>query len=248
MRDFWFQNDGLRLYGVEQGEGPAVLFLHAPMTDHRVGIAYAAGLDGFRLVAPDLRSGGRSHFGGRLTWDALASDALAALDHLGVRRAVIAGVSGATGAALRFAFNWPERLAGMAIVTPVYAGADVGLAPGQSGPLEAMERLARRVPTEGIEVLRPLYAALPEPMRGPALAMILSQDPASVAAGGRLLASGDQPFGTASDLARLKMPVLLLRGADAMHPPEVSDLYERHLPDCRTGMTIPQFCRSLPPW
>jgi pimeloyl-ACP methyl ester carboxylesterase len=249
MREFWFNNEALRLFGVESGAGSPVMMLHGPMADHRVGRAFGAGVDErFRLITPDLRSGGRSPFGGRLTWDDMAADALAALDHLGVERVVMGAVSGATGAALRFAFNWPQRLAGLAIVTPVYAGADVGLEPGQSGPLMAMEEVARRAPVEGIEVLRPLYEALPEPMRAGALAMILSQDPASVAAGGRLLASGEQPFETAADLARLKMPVLFVPGNDAMHPASVSDIYLRHLPDCRTGMTIPEFCHGLAPW
>jgi pimeloyl-ACP methyl ester carboxylesterase len=48
----------------------------------------------------------------------------------------------------------------------------------------------------------------------------------------RFLVSAAQPFPSSADLASLEMPVLLIRGDDAMHPAEVSDLYAAAIRDC----------------
>jgi pimeloyl-ACP methyl ester carboxylesterase len=62
--------------------------------------------------------------------------------------------------------------------------------------------------------------------------MVEGFDPASVVATSRFIASGAQPFASAADLRVLSMPVLLVRGADALHPAEVSDLYAENIPNC----------------
>jgi hypothetical protein len=57
----------------------------------------------------------------------------------------------------------------------------------------------------------------------------------SVAATTRFLASGVQPIASASDLASIEPPVLLVPGADPQHPAEVAELYAQHL---RRAMTV----------
>ena len=110
--------------------------------------------------------------------------------------------------------------------------------PGPATPLVAqsalasMNAVASRALADGVQALRPLYAGLPPAMREKALAMVEEFDAASVVATSAFLASGAQPFGSDSDLADLRMPTLLVRGDDAMHPAEVSDLYAARVPDC----------------
>jgi len=93
-----------------------------------------------------------------------------------------------------------------------------------------MDAAGSRAIAEGVQVLHPLFDALPAPIRERARAIVDRFDPASVAATTRFLASDAQPFATAADLASISVPVLLVPGTDPYHPAEVSDLYSRHLP------------------
>ena len=96
-----------------------------------------------------------------------------------------------------------------------------------------MDAVASRALDEGVQVLRPLYANLSAGMREKALAMIESFDPASVVATSRFVASGAQPFSSASELRSLTVPTLIVRGDDAIHPGEVSDVYAATIGECR---------------
>jgi len=152
--------------------------------------------------------------------------------HLGLSRAVIGGTSFGSGCAVRVALRHPALTAALVLLTPAFAGADVGLTPVQQAAMQAMDAAGSRAPTEGVQVLHRLYDGLAAPIRDRARAMVDGFDPASVAATTHFLASGAQPFATAADLASISAPTLLVPGSDPSHPPEVSDLYRRHLPRC----------------
>lgn len=79
----------------EAGEGAPLLLLHGFPFDSRLWEPQLAALPaGWRGIAPDLRGFGGSEAGGvPLTMEQHARDALALLDHLGVRRAVVCGLS-----------------------------------------------------------------------------------------------------------------------------------------------------------
>lgn len=233
MREFWLDCEDVRLYGVEEGDGPTIVMLHGGMGDHRAVLPLVAPLtSSYRVVAPDLRGSGRSWWGSPLTFDRLTDDVAALLDHLGVDRAVVGGASQGTGVALRFALRHPNRLAGLVMVQPIYAGEEHGYTEQQKDILEKTDAVASRTLDEGIQALRPMYANLPPAIREKALAMIEEFDPASVVTTSRFVASGAQPFRSAQDLESLSVPTLLVRGEDPLHPAEVSDLYAAHIPNC----------------
>jgi pimeloyl-ACP methyl ester carboxylesterase len=235
MREFWVESGTARLFAVEEGSGPLVVMLHGGMANHLAALPLIAPLgERYRIIAPDLRGNGRSWCGAPLTFDELADDVERLLDHIGVDRAVVGGVSSGSGVALRFALRHPGRLRGLVLVKPVYAGEARGYTEHQKATFAALDAVARRALKEGVQVLRPLYANLPEAMREKALAMMEGLDAASVVATSRFIASGAQPFIADADLTRLASPTLLVRGDDPMHPPEVSDLYATNIPDCTT--------------
>ena len=78
----------------------------------------------------------------------------------------------------------------------------------------------------------PLYASLPPLVRDRALAMRKGFDPAGVVATSRFIASGAQPFASAAERRLLRIPTLLVRGDDEMHPAEVSRIYASQIPAC----------------
>lgn len=229
-REIWFQSKGVPLYAIELGSGPPIVLLHGGLADHRAALLGIASLAASRRVlTPDLRGSGRSVHAGELSWDQLADDVEALLSHVGLESAVVGGTSMGTAVALRFALRHPQRAAGLVLMAPVYAGQDRGLTAAQSAAFRAMDEAGRRTLDQGIAALRPLFERLPLPIRERAMEMMLSFDPASVAATTRFLVSGEQPFGSADELAAIEAPVVLVPGTDAEHPPEISELYARHL-------------------
>jgi pimeloyl-ACP methyl ester carboxylesterase len=232
-REIWLDHDGARLFAVQTGDGPPIVLLHGGLASHLACRRFAAPLAArFRIITPDLRASGRSVHAGPLTWDQLADDVAALVRHLGLPRAVIGGVSFGAGCAVRVALRHPDLTAALVLLTPAFAGADLGLTPAQRAAVLAMDAAGSRAVVEGVRVLHPLFDPLPAEVRDRARAMIDAFDPASVAATTRFLASGAQPFAAATDLGSIAAPTLLVPGRDPFHPPEVSDLYRRHLRRC----------------
>lgn len=233
MREFWFEREGVRLFAVEDGEGRAIVMLHGGMANHLASLPLIAPLSSrYRVITPDLRGSGKSWSGERLTFDQLADDVAALLDHIGVDRAVVGGVSGGSGVALRFALRHPDRTAALVLVQPVYAGEERGYTDAQRQTFAMMDAVASRALAEGVQVLRPLYANLPPQIREKAMAMVDGFDAASVVATSHFIASGAQPFNSAAHLRSLSMPTLIVPGGDPLHPAEVADLYAENIPDC----------------
>ena len=239
MREVWFQRDGVPLFAVEDGAGDVIVMLHGGLASHVACLPMLLPLAArYRIVAPDQRGSGRSRSGEHLTFDQQADDVAALLDHISADRAVVGGVSSGSGVALRFALRHPERTRGLVIVRPLHAGRDRGYTDQQARTIAMMDAFASRAIDDGVQVLRPLYANLPELVREKALAMIEGFDAASVVATSRFLVSGAQPFATATDLGSVSAPTLLVRGDDALHPSEVSDLYAANIPDCTVAAAV----------
>jgi len=109
-------NDIRMAYGDRgRGQEMALMLVHGFPLDRRL---WAAQVDAFanmtRVITPDLRGHGRSQVvPGPFTMEQHADDLVALLDHLKVRRAVVAGLS--MGGYVAFAFwrRYPERVRGL---------------------------------------------------------------------------------------------------------------------------------------
>ncbi|HXQ26399.1 MAG TPA: alpha/beta hydrolase [Candidatus Acidoferrales bacterium] len=235
MPEFWYDADGVRLYAVEEGRGPVIAMLHGGGADHRACLPIVAPLSArYRVITPDLRSSGRSRCADHLTWDRLAEDLEALLDHAGAARAVVGGVSLGAGAALRFARRFPDRTAALVMVLPVYRGEKRGFTEHQAATFKTLVPAIARARDEGIEAFRPLYQQSPA-MEAYFDAMIGSVDLASFVATNQFMASGAQPFVSDADLEAIAVSTLLVPGNDLMHPAEVAELYAARIPRCTTA-------------
>jgi 3-oxoadipate enol-lactonase len=231
LREHWLERDGVRLFVAETGEGTPIVLLHGGLANHLSCWLYAAPLASrFRVITPDLRGAGRSHFVHALTWDAIADDLAAIVRGLGLPRVVVGGSSLGAAAAVAFALRHPDLVGALLVLSPAYGGGELGLTPTQEAAMSAMDAAGRRAPGEGIDVMFPLFDSLPPEIRERARRVVATFDPASVAATTAFMASGAQPFQRGEELRAIAVPALVVPGADPTHPREVADVLAAQLP------------------
>lgn len=229
MNEIIFQNQEMKLFAAETGEGPPLVILHGGLANHLASLSLFSELEkNFRLIAPDIRGSGRSAWSGELTWELLSSDLVALLDHLKIEKANIAGISSGTGVSINFALNFPKRLNKLVLVNPIYGGAAFGLTASQKTAFLTMDSYGQKVPDNGIQSLFPLFEKLSPTIRERAVSIIKTFDPLGIASTTRFLASGEQPFSLESDIQRISQPTFLVAGNDPLHPTEIAELYQRH--------------------
>jgi 3-oxoadipate enol-lactonase len=188
-----------RFWVEDVGDGPALLFLHFGLGDHRVFDPELHALaDEFRCVAYDRRFFGRTEAPEEPYSE--VQDAIALLDALGVERAALVGLSGGGKLALDIAFAHPQRVWAVAhIAAPVsgipwgdeleaaYAGADT---PEQEmeadlkvwaplGAEELFRELLLQARPSDAEAAKPPAVEL-EALRTPTIVLTAKHDPPSL--------------------------------------------------------------------
>ncbi len=113
---------GGQLYYDVTGSGPAVLFIHAGVADHRMWDDQVAALaPTYRVIRYDTRG-----YGQTITTEAVPysnrQDARAVLDHVGVARAVVVGCSRGGTIALDVTLEYPDRVAALVHVAGGLSG------------------------------------------------------------------------------------------------------------------------------
>lgn len=122
MRSFSIQSGKAHLTGIEDGEGPAIVFLHAGVADKRMWRdQMAAFADRYRVVAYDRRGFGESRYEAE-TFSHMR-DLRAVLDGLGIERACLVGCSQGGRFAVDLALAHPKRVSRLVLVAPAIGGA-----------------------------------------------------------------------------------------------------------------------------
>ena len=111
--------NGQRLYYEDTGgQGTPLVLSHGFLMDADMFEPQVRHLAGRRRVITwDQRGHGRTEFDGKpfTYWDS-ADDLAGLLDYLGIRRAVVGGMSQGGFVSLRFALRYPERTAGLVLI------------------------------------------------------------------------------------------------------------------------------------
>jgi len=205
------------------GSGPALLFLHAfPLSGRMWQPQWDALATGRRLLRFDYRGFGESPpTGGILTMERIADDAVGLLDHDGVSKAVVCGLSMGGYAALALARRHPGRLAGL-VLADTRAGADS--AEARAGRSQLAERIRREGSGVAAEMLPRLLGRTTRERR-PELASELhgwieANPPEGLCDGlAGLAARAD----SGPELHRIGVPTLVVCGEeDELTPPEES--------------------------
>ena len=119
----YFARDGLRFHYRDIGTGRPVVLQHGLGGDLRQPLALLPPPPGVRLISLDCRGHGETQPLGEpshLGFEHFADDLVALLDHLGIARAVLGGISMGAGVALNAALRHPERAGALILVRPAW--------------------------------------------------------------------------------------------------------------------------------
>ncbi len=228
--------EGSQLYYEIHGHGPRVLvFIHGILMDSNMNRRLATDLaaTGHRVILLDMPGHGLSERPKRASFhrmDTYAEHVVALLDHLGIERAVVGGVSLGANVSLLVAAQAPERLQGMVLEMPVLEWAVPAAAITFVPMLFAVHfarplvrktaSLFRRLPRTGI-------GALDSAMNS------LSNDPVETAAVLHgILAGPIAP--TVNQRAAMDIPALVIgHRVDRIHPFHDAEQLARRLPQGR---------------
>jgi pimeloyl-ACP methyl ester carboxylesterase len=210
--------NGIRLQYADVGSGSALMLLHAfPLSGTMWRHQVARLSSQYRLIVPDLRGFGATDAPpGLYTMEQQADDAAALLEHLGVARAVVVGLS--MGGYIAFAFKrrYGERIAAL-VLADTKAGSDSDEA--RAG----RETNARLVEEQGVEAIADklipglVSPAAPQALRDELRAIITANSPDGIA--GALRGMAARPDST-PELPQIAVPTLAIVGEqDGLTPP-----------------------------
>jgi pimeloyl-ACP methyl ester carboxylesterase len=226
---------GRTLHYLDVGRGPAVLLLHAfPLSAAMFAPQMEALAERYRILAPDVPGFGQSDGGGMATeMTLLAEDARALLEHAGVSRAVVGGVSMGGYATLALLGRGGDLLQGIILAdTHPHADDEAGKARRQqtardvleNGPAAFAESMSRRLVSPAAS------EALVAQVRG----MILQNSPAAIAAAS--LGMAHRPD-TRAALGAYRGPALVIFGeADDFAPRPRQEEMAQLVPGARLRM------------
>jgi pimeloyl-ACP methyl ester carboxylesterase len=118
-----FLHDGLSFYYQDAGVGLPFVFQHGLGGDVTQPFGLFRPPPGIRLLAFDARAHGRTTPLGpieQLRFHTFGQDLQAFLDHLGIERAVIGGISMGAALSLHFTLRWPERVRALVLSRPAW--------------------------------------------------------------------------------------------------------------------------------
>jgi pimeloyl-ACP methyl ester carboxylesterase len=237
------QSAGVTLSGEQSGEGIPIVLLHGLSATRRYVVMGSRSLErsGHRVIAYDARGHGRSTpapepraYG----YAQLSGDLEAVLDAVGVERAVLAGASMGAHTAVRFALDYPERVAALALITPSFEPSS----PRDGAELARWDALARGLREGGVEGFVAAYdlAALPESWRQTVETVLRQrlsahEHPEAVADALQAVPRS-HPFERIDELAGIEVPTAIVASRDQPdpgHPLAVGEAYARAIPAAR---------------
>ncbi|MEU8680159.1 alpha/beta fold hydrolase [Streptomyces sp. NPDC048611] len=213
----------------DEGSGPPLVLVHGhpfdrsmwrPQTEH-------FSRAGWRVIVPDLRGYGESTpVPGTTPLETFARDLLALLDHLGIGRFVLGGLSMGGQIVMECYRLFPERIRGL-VFADTFAAAETE--EGRTRRRDMAERLLREGMTGyAQEALPTMVSAHTLTHRPDVAAHVLAMMTAAPSEGAAAALRGraERPDYTAL-LSRISVPALVVVGAEDAHTP-VSDAQDIH--------------------
>src|SRR6476659_4130137 len=202
--DYWFE---------VHGSGEPLLLLHGGLfSTGMFGPTLSKLAETHRVIGVDLHGHGHTALGERQKIDLadIGRDLAVVVEHLGLRQVDVMGYSFGGGAALQLAFQHPELVRRLVVVSAAYAqnGFFAEMLPQQATVGAAMADAMKETP-----MYRNYAAIAPRPQDFPRL----------LDAMGALMR---QPYDWSANVKQLSMPVMLVFGdADMIRPEHIISFY-----------------------
>jgi pimeloyl-ACP methyl ester carboxylesterase len=235
------RSGGVELAVEEAGEGTPVVLLHGLSATRRYVVMGSRSLERshHRVIAYDARGHGRSSparapqdYG----YDVMVDDLVAVLDEAGIARGVLAGASMGAHTILRLALHAPERVAGLAVVTPAHDPETAD----DAARLERWDALADGLRRNGVEGFVEAYGepGVPEQWRDTVLRVLRQRlsghEHLEAVADALQAVPRSAPFARIEDLAAIEAPTVVVASrdeADPGHPHAIGEAYAETMPN-----------------
>ena len=246
-----FEHDGLAFRYLDSGEGLPFVFQHGLSGDvTKVQELFDRVPDGVRLIAFDARYHGETRpfrDPSKISFHQSSEDLAALLDHLGIERAVIGGLSMGAGIALHFGLRFPARTLGLVLSRPAWVDEPL---PENVKMFPLMADLVRNLgPTEALAAFRdsPLYADIARRSSDSAATLLgMFESPIFVETIDRFdRIPRDCPSTNRDDWRSIAVPTLVLANhLDPIHPHEIGATLAATIPGAELQTLTPK-CESV---
>jgi pimeloyl-ACP methyl ester carboxylesterase len=244
-----FERGGLAFNYLDEGDpsGSPFVFQHGLGGDVSQPAGVFSPPSGVRLLSLDCRGhGGTRPLGpaDKLSFSSFADDVAALMDHLGLQRSVVGGISMGAGVALNLASRYPQRVAGLVLSRPAWLDSPM------PANLKAYPLIARLLRVHGAELGRGLfegaqeYAELERAAPGAGRSLASSQfgrPHAREYAPVLESLAGDAPGGDRAQWREVRAPTLVLASwQDPTHPHSYAEILARELPSAQLAELTPK--------
>jgi len=241
-----FDRDGLQFHYRDEGHGLPFVFQHGLGGDLYQPCGLYRPAAGVRLITFDMRAHGETRPLGdpdRLSMATLADDLVAILDHLGIARGVVGGISLGAAVAANVALRYPERVLGLVLSRPAWIDRPV---PESVDRYATIARLIRELgPEEGLEEFRqsPEFQAMERESPDCARSLVGQfEHPRAEECVARLeRLSRDTPCPDRALYRNLQVPTLILGNRqDPIHPWPLAETLSRLIPKAELREITPK--------
>lgn len=231
-----FRHQSLRFHYLDRGQGLPLVLQHGLGGSAQLVCSLVRPPQGVRLISMDARGHGQSDpplDAAQFNFYTFADDLRALLDHLGLQRAVVGGISLGAGVGLNLALRFPERVQGLVLIRPAWLN--------QPNPwnVRMFGLMARLLRAHGPERAQALFVQTEEyretlrryPDTARSLALQFTGPHAQWAAARLEAFAQAVPWPDRKALGTIHVPTLVLANRlDPVHPFEVGEALARAIP------------------
>ncbi len=241
-----FEHDGIKFHYQTAGSGVPFIFQHGLGADLTQLFGLFQPPPGIQMISMDCRAHGQTTPVGpddKISLASFADDLLALMDHLGLQKAVLGGLSMGAAISLNLAMRHPERLLGLVMLRPAWLDGPrrdniavfgaVATLLRQYGPQEGLARFKKT------EIYRQALAESPANAGSLAAQFMLPRAQETVARLERIPL--DSPGGDRTDWRKINLPTLVMANdRDAIHPLNFGVTLAREIPGAQFEEITPK--------